>query len=353
MFKKDPFLSVLILFCVILAIGKREIIPQIPSFIEYNTLIVLFTFMLITKGIEFSGYLNQITDLFIEHVKTERSLAFSLIIIELIISPFVTNDISLFLIIPITLSLGRKIAFDVEKLIIFEIWAANIGSALLPIGNPQNIYIYQLSDMDFFTFFKVMLPFELINVFLLFSVLWFAFPKTAVKTKPSIPIIKDKKLFLVSSFLLLFSIFLVDYKFQLWALLITLVVYLFVNMKIIYYGTNINLLLTFLLLFILIGGLHSIDAIDKIFLSIKDVFFPSIVLSQFISNVPTTLLFSSYTTSYVRLLYGVNVAGNGTMISSLANLIGIRLGGISVKRFHLYSIPFLFVTTFFIYLYVR
>ncbi len=353
MFRKDPFLSLLILFSGILLFFKKDLIRDIPSLIEYNTLIVLFTFMIITKGIEFSGCLNQVTDLFIERVKTERGLAFSLIFIELIISPFVTNDISLFLIIPITLSLSRKIAFDIEKLVIFEIWAANIGSSFLPIGNPQNIYIYQLSKMGFFEFIRVMVPFEVISAGLLLLVVFFSFKDVPIRTKPSIPIVKDKKLLIVSLFLLFLAMILVDLRLQIWAAGITVMIYLIVNMKIIYYGININLLLTFILLFILIGGIHRMDVIDRWLSTFKQVFFPSVLASQIISKVPSALLFSSYTTSYVPLLYGVNVAGNGTMISSLANLIGIRLGGVSTKRFHVYSLPFLFVTTMAIWLYVR
>ena len=51
----------------------------------------------------------------------------------------------------------------------------------------------------------------------------------------------------------------------------------------------------------------------------------SALISQFISNVPTAILFSSFTESYKDLLLGVNIGGSGTIIASLANLIAFRI----------------------------
>jgi len=51
----------------------------------------------------------------------------------------------------------------------------------------------------------------------------------------------------------------------------------------------------------------------------------SALLSQFISNVPAAILFSSFTGSYKGLLLGVNIGGSGTIIASLANLIAYRI----------------------------
>ena len=47
----------------------------------------------------------------------------------------------------------------------------------------------------------------------------------------------------------------------------------------------------------------------------------SIASCQVISNVPTAILFSRFTTDYHPLLLGVNIGGAGTLIASLASLI--------------------------------
>ena len=53
----------------------------------------------------------------------------------------------------------------------------------------------------------------------------------------------------------------------------------------------------------------------------KDTLLVSIASCQFISNVPTAILFSRFTTDYEALLLGVNIGGTGTLIASLASLI--------------------------------
>ena len=47
-------------------------------------------------------------------------------------------------------------------------------------------------------------------------------------------------------------------------------------------------------------------------------------LSQFISNVPATILLSKFTENYKQLLYGVDIGGLGTLIGSMASLISYK-----------------------------
>jgi di/tricarboxylate transporter len=50
----------------------------------------------------------------------------------------------------------------------------------------------------------------------------------------------------------------------------------------------------------------------------------SVISCQFISNVPSAILLSQFTTNYTELLRGVNIGGVGTLLSSLASLIALR-----------------------------
>jgi Na+/H+ antiporter NhaD/arsenite permease-like protein len=52
-----------------------------------------------------------------------------------------TNDIALFIIVPLTIALQRVTDVPVSQLVIFESLAVNVGSALTPIGNPQNLFL--------------------------------------------------------------------------------------------------------------------------------------------------------------------------------------------------------------------
>ena len=54
-------------------------------------------------------------------------------------------------------------------------------------------------------------------------------------------------------------------------------------------------------------------------------FFTTIILSQFISNVPAAILLSGFTDKYKELIIGVNIGGFGTIIASMASLISYKI----------------------------
>ena len=49
------------------------------------------------------------------------------------------------------------------------------------------------------------------------------------------------------------------------------------------------------------------------------------ILSQFISNVPTTIMVSGFSDRYDAIVIGANIGSLGTLVSSLASLISLKL----------------------------
>lgn len=86
------------------------------------------------------------------------------------------------------------------------------------------------------------------------------------------------------------------------------------------------LLLTFVFFFIFAGNMGRIDAVRQFFSGLleKNTFLFSVISCQIISNVPSAVLLSQFTTNYPALLVGVNIGGVGTLIASLASLITFR-----------------------------
>jgi hypothetical protein len=84
-----------------------------------------------------------------------------------------------------------------------------------------------------------------------------------------------------------------------------------------------GLLGTFFFFFIFAGNLARLDAVNNVISELlqKDTLLVSIFSCQFISNVPSAILLSRFTTDYAPLLLGVNIGGTGTLIASLASLI--------------------------------
>jgi hypothetical protein len=86
------------------------------------------------------------------------------------------------------------------------------------------------------------------------------------------------------------------------------------------------LLLTFVFFFVFAGNMGRIEAVRSFFSGLleKNTLLFSVVSCQFISNVPSAVLLSQFTTNYPDLLVGVNIGGVGTLIASLASLITFR-----------------------------
>ncbi|HKK46435.1 MAG TPA: hypothetical protein VJ964_13000, partial [Balneolaceae bacterium] len=82
------------------------------------------------------------------------------------------------------------------------------------------------------------------------------------------------------------------------------------------------------------------------------VFLTGALYSQFLSNVPATLLLSKFTHAWYPLAAGVNIGGNGILIGSFANLIAVRITQKPklALTYHRYSIPFFLVNTAVVYL---
>ena len=86
---------------------------------------------------------------------------------------------------------------------------------------------------------------------------------------------------------------------------------------------------------------HALNGVGQ--LSAGGLWLTTIGLSQFISNVPATILLLNYVPPSALLAWAVNVGGFGLLPGSLANLIALRMAGDRRIwwRFHLYSLPML------------
>ena len=87
-----------------------------------------------------------------------------------------------------------------------------------------------------------------------------------------------------------------------------------------------SLLLTFVCFFVFSGNMGNIPAVQDFFSRCMD-FSPigtAILSSQIISNVPSAVLLSRFTSDGASLLIGTNLGGLGTLIASLASLISFK-----------------------------
>ncbi len=146
--------------------------------IDWKTILMLSGLLIMTAGIKESKVLRKFIELILKRSHSERGIALRLIVITAILSGFITNDIALFIIIPLTLNMQKLLKNDLNRIIIFEAIAVNVGSVLTPIGNPQNIYLWHKSGLMFVSFIMKMTPITIIQFIILIAFALFSFKKT-------------------------------------------------------------------------------------------------------------------------------------------------------------------------------
>lgn len=349
-FLKDRLLHILL----ILGIGLTALMPTKISaflqFIDWTTIVTLLGLMLLTKGVEVSGYFDFIGRKIINTLQTERHLALFLVLSAAILSSFLTNDVALFIIVPLILTLKKISSLPVSRLIIFSALAVNAGSLLTPIGNPQNILLWSRSELSFIGFTLQMAPLAAIILLTLLAVTWWRFPARKINKQASSPIYPYQSRLLLSC-LALYVIFIicVDLGWAGYGLLVVFAGLLLLARRVLL-AIDWSLILVFMAMFIDVRLLTELPGLQSLFGEIKTLstaasYILGIGLSQVISNVPAAILLLNYLPSSALVAYAVNIGGFGFALGSMANLIALRMAGEPAiwLKFHAYSLPFLFL----------
>lgn len=200
--------------------------------------------------------------------------------------------------------------------------SANLGGMLTPFGNPQNLYIYSFYNIPTGEFCRIMLPAFLLAVALLVIA---CLPIKAVKftITEEYPERLHRKKTALYGVLFLASILIVFRVIPFVVGLVIIPVILFFVDRESLLMVDYGLLGTFFFFFIFAGNVARLDAVNTVMSALleRDTLLVSVLSCQCISNVPSAILLSQFTTDYPALLLGVNIGGTGTLIASLASLI--------------------------------
>lgn len=173
--RRDRFFQLLIIVGMALSLFVPFAPRAWPGAIDWHTIITLSGLMLLTKGVELSGYFDVLGRKMTRRFHTERQLAMFLVLAAAALSTFLTNDVALFIVVPLTITLKKLCAIPVNRLIIFEALAVNAGSLLTPVGNPQNILLWGRSGLTFAEFSGQMAPLAVMMMLTLLLLCWFCF----------------------------------------------------------------------------------------------------------------------------------------------------------------------------------
>ncbi len=332
------------------------------AWLALPTLLGLFALLLSIEGIRASGAVQRAAQALARRVHDQRTLALALVGGSALLSMALTNDVSLFLLVPLTLALGRGSALPVRRVVILEALGVNAGSALSPVGNPQNLLLWQHSGLSMAQFVWRMLPAAGTMLVLLACAVCLLVPARALAAgdAPAASAAPLRPALGWVSALLLLSVLalLQEHRAALAAALALLVFAL--GWRDVPRRVDWGLLGTLATMFVGLGHLAEWPPLQAWLLR-PDWHAPlvlyagGVLLSQVLSNVPATVLLWPHVGHAMALAVAVNVGGFGLALGSLANLIALRLEGGrgSLGEFHRISLPFLLVCAPLVWLVTR
>jgi Na+/H+ antiporter NhaD/arsenite permease-like protein len=242
-----------------------------------------------------------------------------------------TNDVALFIVVPFTVLAGRISRIDVRNAVVLEIVAANLLGCLTPLGNPQNLFLYHETGWSVTRFVATMLPFCLWSALGIALGVRLLEPRVEIERSPAAtePIHPLRASAGAAVFaLVVLEILRVAPAWPAAALAAACLVTLLRHRV---GEVDLSIVPLFFFAFLVVEGLRSFAVYRTLLeLPLGDpgtrLYTSSIALSQLISNVPSAILLAPLAEGeWTWLLYGVNAGGCGTVVASLANLLGWRI----------------------------
>lgn len=286
--------------------------------IDVELLLVLFALLLAVEILRASGYLDLLVKRSMTRFRTTRSFGFAMVMFSGVLAMFVTNDVALFVTIPFTVIASRFSDFDVEDAVILEIVSVNLIGCLTPLGNPQNLFIYHRAGWNAGEFVMAMLPFVGWCTAGLIAALFLLGPSHEMKRNDVVLPARNHYAAIAGAICLALVILHIAHAIDAWPAAIAAAIawLLFVRKRV-----DLWIVPLFFFVFIIVAGMAVLGLRFG-----ENLYVAAIALSQVISNVPATILLSPAADSrWLELLYGANAGGCGTIIASLANLLGWRI----------------------------
>jgi len=324
--------------------------------VNLDVIIFLFGMFVVGVGLEESGYLSHLSYKIFKRAKSQDELLILILFIIGFASAFLMNDTLAIIGTPVVLHLSKKHNTSGKLLLLTLAFAVTIGSVMSPIGNPQNLLIALEGNIHnpFILFFKLLLIPTVINLIVAYFVLKLfykdKFHNNSLNHSQE-PIMSKSlaKLSKISLYIIIIMVILkisivtaginFDFRLTYIALVASLPILIFSEKRFeVLKNVDWKTLLFFVSMFILMQSFWNSGLIQGLInnmnINITNmlmIFVVSIVLSQFISNVPLVALYlpmlleaGASSKEMVALAAGSTIAGNLFILGAASNVIIIQ-----------------------------
>ena len=331
--------------------------PAALAAINIDVMVFLFGMFVVGEALSRSGYLDLLSSRFFRHAKSPDQLLALVVFGFGVLSALLMNDTLAIIGTPLVLGLATQSRFP-KKILLFALaFAITTGSVASPIGNPQNLLVAVNSGMTapFVTFAAWLLLPTIASLAATWLVLRLYYrkdfaPSAPAACEPELTTVPDPALSRIvkCSLAILIGLAIANIAVSLvtGAIVIPLpLIGLAAALPIILFsGQRITVLRSidwctlvfFAAMFILMaavwqtGFFQSLAGVAGV-TSIPAILATSVVISQFISNVPFVALFQPLimqtggtTARLMALAAGSTIAGNLTILGAASNVIIIQ-----------------------------
>lgn len=298
------------------------------GYLDLRTLALLYCLMVVVAGLRHAGAFTVLAHRLCAKAGSVRAMGLTLVLLCFFSAMLITNDVALLTFVPfavVVLGMAHQ-EKELVWVVVLQTVAANLGSVLTPVGNPQNLYLYSRYDLRMADFLSATGPLWLLSL-LIVVLLSLRLPRDRVEVfLGEAPDVDKKSLGLYLALFLLCLLVVLRLLSWQWMLGILVLALLVLDRRRLL-KADFLLLLTFVCFFVFSGNLARIGAVEALLrrLLAGRELLTAALTSQVISNVPAALLLSRFTEAGRELLLGVNIGGLGTPVASLASLISLKL----------------------------
>jgi Na+/H+ antiporter NhaD/arsenite permease-like protein len=315
--------------------------------VDADTIVLLFAMMLLTAHLRRAGFFEWTARAVLSRCRTPWGLLVALSLTSAILSAWLVNDTVCLFLTPVVVAACRSAGLPMGPYLIALATSANLGSAATIVGNPQNMIVGSMSGLPFAGFLSVAGPAAaaglLVNLALLAVYYRRSLPERLPPSVAPAVAVDRARLALIGTVLAgIVAGFFAGLHLGYTALAGVAILVLAdrKDLRPVFAEVDWPLLVFFCSLFVVVAALGKTGLADRAWAAAApymDLREPSGVSlftalmaagSNIFSNVPMVVLTGPHLATlgteqvgWVLLAYGTTVAGNLTLVGSVANII--------------------------------
>ena len=327
----------------LIAIGVIPL-PEAFKAVDWNTIVLLFAMMVLNVNLRIAGFFHLITSRVVRLAKTPRRLLALVIVVSGVLSAIFLNDTIALMMTPLVLELALVLRRNPIPYLVALVTAANAGSVAAITGNPQNMLVGISSGISFVSFSAALAPVAVASLLVIWLIMIAVyrseFRPVMLTSDVTLPGEEDPALLRKSMFAtgLMLVALVAGAPIPLAALAAAALLLISRRREPEHVFAEIDwgLLVFFASLFVVTGAIETSGLGKDLFAWMRPwadggpakLTAVSLVLSNIVSNVPAVMLFRPVVptlaephTAWLTLAMATTLAGNLTLMGSVANLI--------------------------------